>query len=107
MLLSQLYYLLYFPQKMHLLMAVSEFPVQTLLLRRILLHGSSPPDTGIYRNTDVLEGLLYLTHQPLTPFATEALRPRYALVKAYSPSVEISHFSPLNSTHMPGLTSER
>ena len=37
MLLSQLYYLLYFPQKMHLLMAVSEFPVQTLLLRRILL----------------------------------------------------------------------
>ena len=81
--------------------------VHHILLRRILLDGGCPPDTGIHRDADVPERFLYLSHQPLTPFATEAFRPRYALVKAYSPSVEISHFSPLNSTHMPGFTSGR
>ena len=47
---------------------------------RILLDGSCPPDTGIHRDADAPERFLYLSHQPLTPFATEAFRPRYALV---------------------------
>ena len=63
----------------HMIIVVASFRgcrgVNTVLFRRILVGRSCPPYTGIHRNADVRQRLLYLLH-PLTPLAREAFRPR-------------------------------
>ena len=79
-----------------------------LLYCRISFHPPRPPfacagvSGGIFNRHPHVR----FAHQ-LTPFTTDALRPRYRRLNSYSPSVEIIHFSPRNLTHMPGLISSR
>ena len=69
--------------------------VRRLLLEKKILQQCSMKNTQIR-----------FAH-PLTPFVRDAFRPRYARLNEYSPSVEMSHFSPRKRTHMPGLMSSR